>query len=162
MALEYAGYGLLDGPERVILHGCNARGKFGAGVAKSIADAHPRAKVAYLRAWEEGRLLPGNIIWSSSGPWRIGNAVTQDRYGREHGVRYVRPEAVRQTIRTMDVLAQRSREEAVVRDWFNGCIERVAMPRIGAGLGGGDWEEIETVIREEAKHFTVVVCIPVG
>ena len=158
MPIEHVVRNLLDGPEQVILHGCNARGFFGAGVAKAIADTHPRARDAYMRAWKQGKLTPGVITWSSSGVWRIGNAITQDRYGRDPNVRYVIPEALRQCIRAMDVLAQRSHSETIISSWFGGAVDRVAMPRIGSGLGGGNWEEMEAIIREEAKNFSAVIC----
>lgn len=33
----------------------------------------------------------------------------------------------------------------------------VYMPKIGAGIGGGKWEEIEPIVREELEGFNVVI-----
>jgi O-acetyl-ADP-ribose deacetylase (regulator of RNase III) len=41
-----------------------------------------------------------------------------------------------------------------VRDWG---VAEIGMPRIGAGLGGGDWDRIEDIIVRSAKNFIPVV-----
>ena len=49
---------------------------------------------------------------------------------------------------------------AEVRDRFSG--QRIGYPKIGAGLGGGDWERIATIIDEEldGEDHTLVVFAP--
>lgn len=146
--------------ETVRLHGCNARGSFGSGIAGQMNRYHPEARVAYMLAFDEGRVRLGSIVWARSNTHRIANAITQDDFGRVKGVRYADYEAIRSCMRRLEVTVLRSHAEDRVREWFGGEVRRVAMPRIGAGLAGGDWEVIEAIIAEEARSFTAVIYAP--
>lgn len=72
----------------------------------------------------------------------ILHCITQSSYGRS-GI-HVSYEAIR------DCMAE-------INEKYPG--ERVAMPQIGAGLGGGDWERISKIISETATNFQPVVYI---
>jgi O-acetyl-ADP-ribose deacetylase (regulator of RNase III) len=74
----------------------------------------------------------------------IVNAVTQDGFGRD-GQRYVDYAAIE---RCFEVINDR------VDSWE---VSEIAMPRIGAGLGGGDWSIIESIINRTAKSYTPMV-----
>jgi O-acetyl-ADP-ribose deacetylase (regulator of RNase III) len=144
MNITYRVGDLFAGPERVILHGCNALGKMGSGVAKIVRDRFPQAYRDYLAQHENGGLILGSVIWSDCGTRVIGNAITQPAYGYDGGV-YVDYAAIRTAMTEVDAYCARTGTEAV------------ALPMIGAGLGGGDWKTIATIIEEESKCFQPVV-----
>lgn len=74
----------------------------------------------------------------------VANYITQASYGRD-GRCHVDYEAVRQCMREIDAEAQAR------------GVETVAMPAIGAGLGGGNWSVIEGIIRTEPRSVRAVV-----
>ena len=150
MKIIYRKGDLLECEEKVVVHGCNAQGVMGAGVARAIKEKHFRAYTQYKREVvanqkynKTGISLLGKVIWAVCGDKVIGNAITQEFYGRAP-IRYCSYDAIR---KCMQHINQYIREEG----------GSVAMPRIGAGLAGGDWEIISQIIEEESTNFQPVV-----
>jgi O-acetyl-ADP-ribose deacetylase (regulator of RNase III) len=143
MKIIYKTSNLVEAPEPVIVHGCNAQGKMNSGVAKAIRQAFPWAYAAYEYAWTQDRLVLGSIIWANSPEGEpiktIGNGITQARYGYG-GIQYVSYDAVRKIMQEVADLAN-----------IFGRTE-VAMPMIGAGLGGGDWDILSRIIEEQSGN----------
>ncbi len=151
MPVRYVTGDIFGGPERVIVHGCNAFGMMGAGIAKQIKTRYPQAYRVHRDAFEaladRAAGLPlGSTTWARGKDGRlICNAVTQHDYGHEPGRVYVDYNAVRQAFRSID---ERAREER---------FSSIALPLIGAGLAGGFWKRISAIVEDEAKAFEPVV-----
>lgn len=148
--IEYIKGDLLEAPERIIGHGCNAQGKMNSGVAKAIRDKYPHAYDKYVanhKWWNNAQngLVLGMIIPATCGDKIIANMITQEFYGRDPNVVYVSYDAIAKAFSGLQMLA-RHYEETVV-----------AVPKIGAGLGNGDWKIIEDIITRRAKEITVKV-----
>lgn len=137
--IRYVEGDVLSTDARVIVHGCNARGAFGAGVAGAILRRYPESADAYQAAHKRGPLKLGAVIPSQTRDGKIIlHAITQDRYGRPApGVRFVDYDAVETSMKRV---AQMARDG--VPDYMGSTFTRIAMPAIGAGLGGGDWHEV--------------------
>jgi O-acetyl-ADP-ribose deacetylase (regulator of RNase III) len=124
----------------VIVHGCNAQGVMGSGVAKQLRAKYPEIYVDYLDGLEEystENLSPlGAVFLSEVRPTLvIANAITQEFYGKD-GRKYISYTAL---------------EEAL------GFVQKVAMASnvvvhipylIGAGLGGGDEKTILEIVEK--------------
>jgi O-acetyl-ADP-ribose deacetylase (regulator of RNase III) len=151
MKIRYVEGDIFAGPEPVLVHGCNAFGKMGAGIALQVKRRYPEAFRAYRAAFESlddpaAGLPLGSTTWIRAADGRlIVNAVTQRDYGRAKGRVYVDYEAVRTVLRVIDSRAR--------SDGF----EAVAFPLIGAGLAGGSWTIISQMIEAEAQAFEPVV-----
>jgi O-acetyl-ADP-ribose deacetylase (regulator of RNase III) len=141
MQIIYKTGDLLTADEPAIVHGCNAQGVMGSGVAKAIREHYPAAYTAYRQHHVTTGLKLGDTIWVACGPHTVINAVTQERYGSD-GKRYVDYEAIRTAMREIN---RRLKGKAV------------AMPLIGAGLGGGSWPEIAKIIEAELTDVQPVV-----
>jgi O-acetyl-ADP-ribose deacetylase (regulator of RNase III) len=127
----------------IIAHGVNCQGKFGAGVALAIRNKWPAVYNSYIlnsrpimRSAENIAQLLGSchMIRVSPTLW-VANCYTQLNYGND-GKRYASPEAIR-----------RSLEFVFSQAAIGGSM--VHLPRIGAGLGGLDWESEVLPIFEE-------------
>lgn len=132
---------LLDADHGILLHGCNAQGVMGSGVAKLIRAKWPGAYNAYRRVFDQRGLKPGQTIWyrASSDPLlMIGNAITQEFYGRDPSKVYVDYDAVQMCMHEAGIAA---REFSLP----------VHYPMIAAGLGGGDWNKISAIIERELE-----------
>jgi len=120
----------------VIVHGCNCQCVMSAGIARSIKVRFPEAYQADLATQKgDGRKL-GTLsvakVMTRGGPLVVVNAYTQVFYGRQScQVSYA---AVRQAF-------------AEVKRRYSG--KSIGYPRIGAGLAGGDWGYIASIIDEE-------------
>lgn len=129
----------------LIVHGCNAQGVMGGGVALAIKTKYPAAYEAYAnycrQRKQSGLPLLGTII-----PQRVGNnslftgpelwilnAITQENFGREPCKRYVSYQALASCFKEVVKIANETGLD-------------VHYPLIGAGLGGGDWAVISDII----------------
>lgn len=140
--IRYALAGHFD----VIVHGCNQRQTWGAGIARQMRRAFPEAYQADLRAREPARQL-GMI---SVAHVHIGIS-SKDKIEREHKLIVVNAYTQRVPGR-FDTAGNRGIDLALnvgqamrrVKQLFSG--QRIGYPQIAAGLAGGDWGRIAPVI----------------
>lgn len=140
--MRYVKGNLFNAPEKIIAHGCNMQGVMGAGIAKIIKEKYPLAFAAYQLAHKTTGLRLGDaIIWQDfPNNFIVANLITQDNYGR--GSRLVNYEAC---ALAFDKLAD-------TFDNYDTGKTSIAIPKIGAGLGGGSWEVIEAIIKEVERN----------
>ena len=143
---------LIEADELIIAHGCNAKGIMGSGVAKAIRSAYPKAYYAYVKAYKSKGLSLGEIIWSFSENKIIANCITQESFGVD-GKRYVCYDAIAKSFDEIDqyMLMLKANNFVTKNEMM------FAIPRIGAGLGGGDWEVISDIINETCQNSIPVV-----
>lgn len=144
MKIRYEQGDLLAGPQRVKCHGANALGVMGAGVALQIKKKWPNVFEIYQLRHQTFGLKLGEIIpvYTTDG-FLILNCITQQNTGTHQ--RQVDYDAVETIFRQIN---------DKVLDWE---VSEVAMPRIGAGLAGGDWNIISEIIERTATNYTPVV-----
>lgn len=124
---------LFDSKCRVIAHGVNCLGGFGSGVAGQIAKLYPYAKTCYLSKHNSERWNIGDVQFVNCKDRIIANCATQHTYGRT-GVHV-----------NYDALA------SCMNKVFSYAEEQdfgVAIPWIGAGLAGGDKEEVRKILQQ--------------
>lgn len=131
-----------------VVHGCNAQGVMGSGVALGIKETYPAAYDDYKRIHTSGFLELGDahpvmigedlVIW---------NAITQDLYGL--GVRQVSYDAIESCFVQIN---------ATVKIWDR-CAKMIHIPKIGAARGGGNWEIIREII-EQTVEYPVTLWLP--
>lgn len=111
-----------------IVHGCNAQGVMGSGVAKIVREMYPEAYKAYSQKYCDSGLRLGEIIpVPVAENLVIHNAITQEFYGTDK--RHVYYPAVYNTLYLVAHLAE-SKQLIPCTD--------VHFPLIGGGLAGGD------------------------
>ena len=125
-----------EGDFDLIAHGCNCFCTMGAGIAKGIKSAFPEAFEADRVTHKGSKEKLGTCSFAKIEREGINlivvNAYTQfDYHGPGIKVDY---DAVRSCMKW-------------IKDNFEG--KRIGLPKIGAGLAGGDWERISQIIDEE-------------
>lgn len=147
MKIIYKKGDLLQAPEKYILHGANAQGVMGSGVAKLIRAKWPSAYNVYKASEQHNGMRLGVVTYAEQDDGKvILNGITQEFYGRD-GKQYVDYDAVREVIQAVNWLV------------YGQCgeIDGVAMPKIGSGLGGGDWGILSEIIELNSLYFQPVV-----
>jgi O-acetyl-ADP-ribose deacetylase (regulator of RNase III) len=153
--MKYVKGNLLDmaenGDFHVIVHGCNIHHTFGSGIAKQIRERYPQAyEVDLLSNLSDPRKLgmytaaeiyvrdaEGDAIST----FVIINLYTQATFGKT-GV-HVDYDAIARGFYALDLALKNS---------YGANHElRIGIPKIGAGLGGGDWDKIVSIIEENCK-----------
>lgn len=129
---------LLSVTSGMIVHGCNEEGKMGKGVALSIRKKY-ESVYYYLMLKATDGLCIGNVQYVRvDHNLRIVNAIIQRAYGDVHHKRYVDYEAVYACFLK---IFNRAKIEKVFT---------ISIPKIGAGLGGGDFGKVLDKIKNAA------------
>lgn len=145
MDIKYVIGNLLTCTQHVLVHGCNNQGVMGSGVAKQIRATWPHVYDVYHAHYVNHGLKLGEVICASANEnLLVLNAITQDGFGRDGGV-YVKYDAIEQCFENINQIMQ-----------VHGAKE-LALPRIGAGLGGGDWITISDIIKRTSVNYQPVV-----
>jgi O-acetyl-ADP-ribose deacetylase (regulator of RNase III) len=173
----------------VITHGCNCFCTMGAGIAPQMAetfgcDNFKMEMLSYMECDEEGNEWKeetdnrgninklGTIDWQKQYIWfkhpmskepvvmnhrTVGqpdtqpiivvNSYTQYNYGVNHKDGTFKPI-------DYDALTMCMRK---INHQFKG--KHIGMPKIGAGLAGGDWNQIEAIINHELKDMKISVVV---
>ncbi len=135
---------------KIIVHVCNDVGGWGRGFVLALSKRWPEPEQEYRRWSSEGGANPfelGSVQLVLVEPelW-IANVIGQHGTRAEHGRPPVRYGAIRAGLATV-------RELARLRS------ASVHMPRIGAGLAGGRWEEIASIVKDELVNQGVDVTV---
>lgn len=137
-----------DGP-KIIAHVCNDLGLWGAGFVLAVSARWPEPRNSYLRATEQcaPAALLGRVDLVPVAPqlW-VANMIAQKGISRSSYGPPIRYEALRECLRKLGALALK--HEASVH-----------MPRIGCGLAGGDWTQVEPMIRSQLSAAGVTVTV---
>lgn len=145
MKIIYKQGDLIECTEKVVVHGCNAQGVMGSGVALAIKNKYPSAYSAYKASEQYGGMTLGRCSYSIQDDGKVViNAITQQFYGRNPHIKYVSYEAVAEAFNMINMFC----EERGYKE--------VAIPKIGAGLANGDWDVIENIIEAECVDVQVV------
>lgn len=122
---------------KYIAHGVNCQNKMGSGVAKALYEKFPEIKKRYHEAcgfWVNDFNMLGKVSYAAieTCPKVVANCFTQLKYGYD-GQKYVNYAAIVKCFNSL-------------KEGWKG--EKIAIPRIGCGLAGGDWKFVEQLIND--------------
>ena len=127
-----------DTPADVVGHGVNLRGVMGAGLAAQVREKFPDVFEQYRKACSEGSLKPGGVqIVYRPGGLNIANIASQVEPGPN--ARY-------------DLLVS-GICNTMIRCYHSGL--SLALPQIGCGIGGLEWEVVREIICGLAEFYRV-------
>ena len=121
-----------------IIHGNNCENNMGKGLAKTLKDKFPRI-------WKPNtKCTMGDFEIIEVKPNKyIINAYTQILRGKPNN-----------TFDTYEIRKKALRD--VFKDLKLDHNTVLLIPRIGAGLAGGNWEEIKNIILENIEHKNII------
>lgn len=128
MSIQYINGNLFDTSRQIIGHAVNCRGGFGSGVAGQIARLYPLVRTAYLSKFKSEGWHLGEIQVVPVKDKIIVNCAMQDTYGRS-GI-HVNYEACFQAFCKLFRYASMHQDG-------------IALPKVGSGLAGGQWNLVE-------------------
>lgn len=130
----------------VIIHQVNNKHVMGAGVAKSIRTKHPTHYTDYMNS----TLTLGSLVCSRINPnFGIIGMVAQNGYGRNKDTVYTDYSAFRKCLIAIKELYNK-----------NPNINYYMPYNIGCGLANGNWDTIESLIRELCPFIILVKYSP--
>lgn len=143
--IEYVNSDITEVYSGLTIHGVNCQGAFGSGVAGAIRRKYPEVYEAFKKC-PTGKQMLGEFIPVNVDEYPnliIGNCYTQEYYGSDGKV-YASLEAIRESLTKAFLYA-------TLNDIYS-----VNMPKIGAGLGGLNWNDVEGVITDVYSNFSKI------
>ena len=120
-------------------HGCNCAGAMGKGIALQFRRKYPEMYLEYKAMCKNGIYNPGDVFDYNYGDGHIYNLGTQATWRTKARIEYIE-----RSVKTMLELAVREN------------VTKIALPAIGAGLGGLKWEDVKDVLnRVSADYLTI-------
>jgi O-acetyl-ADP-ribose deacetylase (regulator of RNase III) len=126
----------------IITHCCNDIGKWGHGFVVPLGNKYPAAKSAYL-ALQQRNLGSVNFVTGfDNGNIIIANIIGQHGIATFKDTHPIRYDAIKEGIDT-------------IVNYAYPRLLSIHMPRIGCGLAGGKWSEIEKILNQfpEAEFY---------
>lgn len=121
--------------EKLILHVCNDIGRWGKGFVVAISKKWKKPEQIYRRNKKDLGLV--EVVRVESDIYVI-NMIAQRGIGREWMTKtYLDYEALKECLKKVNVWIDKKKEDYTIH-----------MPRIGCGLGGGEWGRVEEIIIE--------------
>ena len=126
---------------QTIAHGVNCKGRMGAGIAVQFKSKYPEMYKKYRNLCHKNILRPGGVyLEKETIPWVLNLATQADLGGAR--IEYI-----------ADCF------KWIAENYENEGIKSLAMPRIGAGLGRLDWDDVKTMIYEFLDPLPVKIII---
>jgi O-acetyl-ADP-ribose deacetylase (regulator of RNase III) len=127
---------------KAFAHGCNAQGTMDSGVSLAFKKAWPAMHEEVARRVLLGQARLGEVLTWSDGSVTVYSLVIQDGASKK-----AKMTALTRALTTMIDLATTAK------------IERIGMPRIGAGKAGLDFTRVKKLLTElgDDKPITLIV-----
>lgn len=135
---------------RIIAHVCNDLGGWGKGFVLAVSKRWEEPETAY-RAWHRGRakndfgLGAVQLVQAEPYVW-VANMVAQRGMKTGSNGPPIRYDALRACLKKLAAQAKELKAS-------------VHMPRIGCGLAGGRWDEVEPIVADELTAHDVAVTV---
>lgn len=147
MLTELTTTNALEIPCDAIAHGVNMVGAMAGGIAYQIAQMYPEAEAEYIWHCERDLVVLGGCLAiginddKEQGPHTLYNLFTQVNPGADA------------RLNALETSLERMVEDAAILG-----VETIAMPRIGCGIGGLDWDDVKPLLLSASEGYNFIVC----
>lgn len=152
MSIVYKQCDIMESDSKIVVHQVNCKGVMGSGLALQIKKRWPIVFEMYRNmcsTWDSDKPLLGQCLivptFQKTGPEYVANLFGQDGYGRNK--QYTDYDALK--------LAFYNLHNGIKRLGLS----EIAFPyKIGCGLGGGDWDVVLQMIKDEFDDVQIIIC----
>jgi O-acetyl-ADP-ribose deacetylase (regulator of RNase III) len=127
---------------RAYAHGCDCAGGMDTGVAIAFKKRWPKMYEEYYDRCKDGGLRLGGVF-----AWTEGDEVVYTLGIQEQSAKKAKVTALTTSLKAMTELAAKA------------GIERVGLPRIGAGPAGLDWPRVKKILSEIGQQTSVTLVV---
>lgn len=140
MVIKYTQGNIFNSNCQALINTVNCEGKMGKGLAYQFKQKFPEMEQDYVKACENGELYPGELHIYQENKFLIINFPTKNKWREKSKIEYI------------IIGLKKLKEEIIKRD-----IKSVAIPPLGAGNGGLNWNEVKSEINRELLDMESIV-----
>ena len=140
MVIKYTKGDIFDSQCQAIINTVNCEGKMGKGLAYQFKKKFPEMEQDYVKVCLNGELYPGKLHIYQEKNFLIINFPTKKKWREKSKIEYI-------------IIGLRKLKEEIVKRGINS----VAIPPLGAGNGGLNWNEVKFEINRELLDMEDVV-----
>ena len=140
MVIKYTKGDIFESQCQAIINTVNCEGKMGKGLAYQFKKKFPEMEQDYVKVCEHGELYPGKLHIYQENKFLIINFPTKKKWREKSKIEYI-------------IIGLRKLKEEIIKRGINS----VAIPPLGAGNGGLNWNEVKTEINRELLDIEDVV-----
>lgn len=141
--IKYVTGDLLDDKAEAIVNTVNCVGVMGRGVALQFKKKFPENYKVYAAACKQDEVVPGKMFVSRN----------EDMFGPDWIINFPTKRHWRQKSRIEDI---ETGLDSLVKVIEEKQIKSIALPPLGSGLGGLDWQQVKALIVSKLNHLTSV------
>lgn len=120
-------------PTSIRVNAVNCHGVMGRGIALEFAKRYPAMFKNYVAVCQNHELIPGMVWQHQTEDGEIWNAATKDHWKEKSEYEWIGL--------CLDEIAQLLR--------FYGTSKRIAIPALGCGLGGLEWQKVSDLVGDK-------------
>ena len=132
MVIKYTKGDIFDSQCQAIINTVNCEGKMGKGLAYQFKKKFPEMEQDYVKVCLNGELYPGKLHIYQEKNFLIINFPTKKKWREKSKIEYI-------------IIGLRKLKEEIVKRGINS----VAIPPLGSGNGGLNWNEVKSEINKE-------------
>lgn len=117
-------------------HGCNCAGVMGKGIALQFKIKYPQMYIEYKKRCKENSFLLGDIFVYKHENGIVFNLATQNTW------------RTKADISAIEIALNKMLLYSSINN-----INKISLPKIGAGLGGLNWEDVKNIIEKVSKDY---------
>lgn len=125
-----------------LAHGCNCAGAMGKGIALEFKKRFPRMYETYRNRCLSGQFNLGDVFVWTEDSIVIFDLGTQRSWRSKATI-----PAITESVQKMLLIGQKM------------GIRRIGIPRIGAGLGGLEWDDVKQILTQIANKFDIELVV---
>jgi O-acetyl-ADP-ribose deacetylase (regulator of RNase III) len=144
MTIHYINENIFDSKAEAIVNPVNCVGVMGAGLALRFKEKFPANFKEYQKVCKAKELVIGGlfIVEQNTDPKYVINFPTKDHWKDKSNLNDIR-------------LGLKTLRNEIISE----KIKSVAIPALGCGLGGLNWEDVKILIEEELKDIDAQIFI---
>lgn len=140
MSIEYRKGDLFSTDIDTIGHSVNVKAVIGGGVSGGFVRLFPEMIKEYKWRCNNGLLKPGGVfIYKSPNGKTVVNLAGQEWPGPDAELEWI--------------------EESLTAAFQSGKFTTIALPKIGAGIGGLNWCDVEKILEKVSNTFNIKVVV---
>lgn len=140
MVIKYTQGDIFESKCQAIINTVNCEGKMGKGLAYQFKKKFPEMEQDYVKVCLKGELYPGKLHIYQEKNFLIINFPTKNKWREKSKIEYI-------------IIGLRKLKEEIIKKG----IKSVAIPPLGAGNGGLNWNEVKFEINRELLDIEDVI-----